>query len=105
MAEWRSDGQMQEHCALVRVVWRFRCSQDADAETRSFRILFAHETKFILLSPSAFEKRTQKTPIAEIELAEDRLESRRASGWARLQLPTRPAPRRHEPGWRRTDKA
>jgi phage-related protein len=45
----------------------------ADADRRSFRVLFAQETKFILLSLSAFEKRTQKTPAREIETAERRL--------------------------------
>ena len=38
-------------------------------DSRDFRILFAQEAKFILLSLSAFKKRTQKTPLADIELA------------------------------------
>ncbi len=41
----------------------------ADADRRSFRVLFSKETKFILLSLSAFEKRTQKTPARELDLA------------------------------------
>jgi phage-related protein len=47
----------------------------ADASTRSFRVLFATEGRRsqILLSLSAFEKRTQKTPPRELELAEERL--------------------------------
>lgn len=47
----------------------------AQASTRSFRILFSAEgrDKHVLLSLSAFEKRTQKTPPAEFELAEGRL--------------------------------
>jgi phage-related protein len=45
----------------------------ADAEVRSFRVIFAQETKFILLSLSGFEKRTQKTPPRELEIADRRL--------------------------------
>lgn len=54
----------------------------ADAATRSFRILFATEGRYsqILLSLSAFEKRTQKTPPRELGLAEMRLRDWRARG-------------------------
>lgn len=52
----------------------------ADAEKRSFRVLFSKEAKFILLSLSAFEKRTQKAPIRELELAERRLKDWRVRG-------------------------
>jgi phage-related protein len=52
----------------------------AEATTRSFRLLFALETKFILLGLSAFQKKTQKTPKQEIELAEERLKSWRERG-------------------------
>lgn len=45
----------------------------ADADRQSFRILFAKETNFILLSLSDFSKKTQKTPTREIDLAENRL--------------------------------
>ena len=47
----------------------------ADARTRTFRLLFSSEGRKgrILLSLSAFEKRTQRTPPREIELAERRL--------------------------------
>lgn len=47
----------------------------ADASTRSFRVLFAGEGRYaqVLLSLSVFEKRTQKTPPRELQLAEDRL--------------------------------
>ncbi len=47
----------------------------AVAATRSFRVLFSAEgrTKHVLLSLSAFEKRTQKTPASELDLAESRL--------------------------------
>lgn len=47
----------------------------ADAPTRSFRVLFAPEgqRKHVLLSLSAFVKKTQKTPTRELELAEQRL--------------------------------
>src|SRR5687767_8975838 len=50
----------------------------ADAGQRSFRVLFAQETKFILLSLAGFQKKTQKTPIRELELAERRLQDWRA---------------------------
>ena len=45
----------------------------ADAEKRSFRILFSQETKFILLSLSAFPKKTKKTPLKELEIAQKRM--------------------------------
>ena len=45
----------------------------AETETRSFRMLFAQETKFILLSLHGLQKKTQKTPQREIEVAERRL--------------------------------
>ena len=47
---------------------------------RSFRVLVSKETKFILLSLSAFEKRTQKTPAREMDVAERRLKDWRARG-------------------------
>lgn len=57
----------------------------ADATTRSFRVLFATEGRYsqVLLSLSAFEKRTQKTPPRELELAEDRLGDWRSRGAAK----------------------
>jgi phage-related protein len=47
----------------------------ADAATRSFRLLFSCEGRFsqVLLALSVYEKRTQKAPAQEIELAEKRL--------------------------------
>ncbi len=47
----------------------------AHASTRSFRVLFALESRYgqVLLSLSAFEKRTQRTPTRELDLAESRL--------------------------------
>lgn len=47
----------------------------ADASTRSFRLLFSAEGLYgqVLLSLSIYEKRTQKAPAREIELAERRL--------------------------------
>lgn len=47
----------------------------ADARTRSFRILFSAEGQFnqVLLSLSGFPKKTQKTPMQELKLAESRL--------------------------------
>ena len=43
----------------------------ADAATRSFRLLFSAEGQYsqVLLALSAFEKRTQKTPARELDLA------------------------------------
>lgn len=47
----------------------------ADAATRSFRLLFSCEGKYsqVLLSLSVYEKRTQKAPTQEIDLAKKRL--------------------------------
>ena len=52
----------------------------ADAATRSFRLLFSCEGRYsqVLLSLSVYEKRTQKTPTQEIDLAERRLKDWRA---------------------------
>lgn len=52
----------------------------ADAATRSFRLLFSCEGKYsqVLLSLSIYEKRTQRAPTQEIELAEKRLKEWRA---------------------------
>src|SRR5215510_3651960 len=52
----------------------------ADAATRSFRLLFSCEGKYsqVLLSLSIYEKRTQRAPTQEIELAEKRLKDWRA---------------------------
>jgi phage-related protein len=52
----------------------------ADAATRSFRLLFSCEGKYsqVLLSLSLYEKRTQRAPAQEIELAEKRLKDWRA---------------------------
>jgi phage-related protein len=57
----------------------------ADAPTRSFRLLFSAEGRYgqVLLSLSAFEKRTQKTPPNEIAIAESRLSEWRRRGAAR----------------------
>lgn len=57
----------------------------ADSRTRSFRLLFAREGKYgqVLLSLSIFEKRTQKTPPREIQLAERRLDDWRTRGAAK----------------------
>jgi phage-related protein len=54
----------------------------ADTRTRSFRLLFSTEGRRsqVLLSLSAFEKRTQKTPPREIEVAEKRLRDWRSRG-------------------------
>jgi phage-related protein len=63
----------------------------ADAATRSFRVLFATEGRYsqVLLSLSAFEKRTQKTPRRELELAEDRLRDWRDRGAAKKRADRR----------------
>jgi phage-related protein len=57
----------------------------ADARSRSFRLLFSNEgrTGRILLSLSVFEKRTQKIPMRELELAERRLRDWRGRGATR----------------------
>jgi phage-related protein len=54
----------------------------AEATNRSFRVLFATEGKLnnVLLSLSAFIKKTQKTPKQELDLAETRLKDWRARG-------------------------
>ena len=54
----------------------------ADAETRSFRVLFSAEGRFsqVFLSLTAFTKKTQKTPKKELALAEARLRDWRARG-------------------------
>ena len=54
----------------------------ADALVRSFRILFVSEGRVgqVLLSLSAFAKKTRKTPVPELELAEGRLQSWRERG-------------------------
>jgi phage-related protein len=48
----------------------------ANAATRSFRLLFSPEGKYsqVLLALSVYEKRTQKAPAQELDLAEKRLE-------------------------------
>ena len=53
-----------------------------DAATRSFRLLFSGEGrhKQVLLSLSLYEKRTQKIPASELELAEKRLADWRSRG-------------------------
>jgi phage-related protein len=55
----------------------------AEAERQAFRILFARETTFILLSLSGFRKKRAKTPPDEILLAESRLADWRRQGRAR----------------------
>ena len=55
----------------------------AEAERQAFRILFAQETTFILLSLSGFQKKTAKTPPEQIVLAESRLADWRRCGRAR----------------------
>lgn len=65
------------------------CEVKAEAETRSFRILFAKEGQrgHVLLSLSGFIKKTQKTPKTELELAEKRLKDWRVRGKARKSKP------------------
>jgi len=61
----------------------------ADASTRSFRLLFSAEGSYsqVLLSLSVFEKRTQKTPPRELELAETRLRDWRDRGASKRKAP------------------
>jgi phage-related protein len=56
-----------------------------DVSSRTFRLLFSAEGRLgqILLSLSAFTKKTQKTPPRELDLAEKRLSDWRARGKAR----------------------
>ena len=63
----------------------------ADAATRSFRILFSTEGSYsqVLLSLSAFEKRTQMTPRREVELAENRLRDWRVRGATKKKAGTK----------------
>jgi phage-related protein len=63
----------------------------ADAATRSFRLLFSSEGRYshVLLALSAFEKRTQKTPARELELAERRLVDWRKRGVAKKRSVSR----------------
>jgi phage-related protein len=62
----------------------------ADATTRTFRLLFSAEGRFsqVLLSLSAFAKKTQKTPLRELERAETRLRDWRDRGT--IRRPARP---------------
>lgn len=55
-----------------------------EGPTRALRLLFAKEGRFgqVLLSLSGFVKKTQKTPLAELRLAERRLRDWRARGIA-----------------------
>jgi phage-related protein len=55
----------------------------AEADRQAFRILFAQETTFILLSLSGFQKKSAKTPPEQITLAESRLSDWRRRGRAR----------------------
>jgi phage-related protein len=54
----------------------------ASLENRAFRVLFATEGRRsqVLLALEGFEKKTQKTPIRTIELAETRLADWRSRG-------------------------
>ena len=52
----------------------------AEAERQAFRVLFAQETSFILLSLSGFQKKRQRTPPDDIALAEARLADWRRRG-------------------------
>jgi phage-related protein len=63
----------------------------ADAPTRSFRLLFSAEGSYsqVLLSLSVFEKRTQKTPRRELELADGRPRDWRDRGAAKRKAASR----------------
>jgi phage-related protein len=73
----------------------------ADSAARSLRLLFATEGRLsqVLLSLSAFEKRTQKTPPNEIAVAEDRLKDWRTRGAAHRRASKQG---RKAPKWRLT---
>jgi len=57
----------------------------ATGVNRIYRVLFASETKFILLALDAFSKTTQRTPAAKIGLAERRLREWRNRGKKNLK--------------------
>ena len=69
-----------EGLALARHVRDEVYEVRAFGPTRSFRILFAKEAKFVLLSLSAFVKKTARTPASELQLAVDRLKDWRLRG-------------------------
>ncbi len=54
----------------------------ATYDTKAFRILFACEGRFhhVLLALNGFQKKTQQTPLAHIQLAEQRLADWRRRG-------------------------
>jgi phage-related protein len=52
----------------------------AESLGQEFRILFARESVFILLSLSGFQKKTRKTPPREIDIAQTRLADWRRRG-------------------------
>ncbi|MBM4380737.1 MAG: type II toxin-antitoxin system RelE/ParE family toxin [Deltaproteobacteria bacterium] len=58
----------------------------ARGQTRQFRVLFAQEGQAsqVILSLTAFIKKTQRTPLRELELAEQRLSDWRARSRPRL---------------------
>jgi len=60
----------------------------AEAGSRSFRLLFSAEGRLnqVLLSLSAFAKKTQKTPTRELERAETRLRDWRSRARARNRV-------------------
>ena len=58
----------------------------AEAERQAFRVLFAQETSFILLSLSGFQKKRQRTPPDEIALAATRLADWRRRATALLVI-------------------
>ena len=62
-------------------IWEVR----ADGSRQAFRILFAPEGRRnqILLALEAFSKKTQRTPLKSIQLAEDRLSDWRRRGQRR----------------------
>jgi phage-related protein len=52
----------------------------AESDRQAFRILFAQETSYVLLSLSGFRKQRRRTPLDEIALAESRLADWRRRG-------------------------
>jgi phage-related protein len=82
----------EEGCAAARHLRAAIYELRADGRTRSFRLLFAREGRSgrILLSLSLLEKRTQKTPDHELELAARRLRDWRARGVTAARSRRRP---------------
>lgn len=70
--------------SAARHLWGEIHEVRADASSRSFRLLFSAEGRWkqVFLALSVFEKRTQRTPQRELEVAKQRLADWRRRGAA-----------------------